>query len=178
VEVREADERGRREVWIGLDRKASRYRCSGCGQLCARYHDTEERELRDLPILCVAVRLFLWRFRAACSRCGPRLEALEWLEPRSRVTRRMAEDVARAWEDWLPRAMESGIAPLKTFARNLAKRMAYGFRYDAYFFLQIRAAFPGVLRRTHFHLAQIDAQVRFGGLLHSSTSRLLGTRRG
>lgn len=41
------------------------------------------------------MRLFLWRFRVACPRCGPRLEALDWLEPRSRVTVRMAEDVAR-----------------------------------------------------------------------------------
>ena len=29
----------------------------------------------------------------------------------------------RAWEDWLERAMESGIPALKTFARNLAKRI-------------------------------------------------------
>jgi len=95
VEVREASEDGPREVWIALDRKASRYRCSGCGKLRPRYHDAEEREVRDLPILGVAVRLFLWRFRVACPACGPRLEALDWLEPRSRVTRRMAEDVAR-----------------------------------------------------------------------------------
>ena len=95
VEVREASEDGPREVWIALDRKASRYRCSGCGKLRPRYHDAEEREVRDLPILGVPVRLFLWRFRVACPACGPRLEALDWLEPRSRVTRRMAEDVAK-----------------------------------------------------------------------------------
>ncbi|MBI3131430.1 MAG: transposase, partial [Acidobacteria bacterium] len=81
----------------------------------------------------------------------------------------------RAWNDWLARAQESGIPALKTFARNLAKRidgvlahcrwdlntsvlegmnnkikvikrMAYGYRDDAYFFLKIRAAFPGVSR--------------------------------
>ncbi len=81
----------------------------------------------------------------------------------------------RAWEDWLARALESSITPLKTFARNFAKRidgilaqccwklntsvlegvnnkvkvikrMAYGFRDDDYFFLKIRAAFPGVSR--------------------------------
>ena len=81
----------------------------------------------------------------------------------------------RAWNDWLARAMESGIAPLKAFARNLTKRidgvlaqcrwklntsvlegmnnkvkvlkrMAYGFRDDDYFFLKIKAAFPGKAR--------------------------------
>ena len=79
----------------------------------------------------------------------------------------------RFWQQWYRRAIRSRIAPLKTFARNLKrylpgilahcrwplgtnlieginnkikviKRMAYGFRDDAYFFLKIRAAFPGV----------------------------------
>ena len=79
----------------------------------------------------------------------------------------------RAWNDWLDRALESGIAPLLAFARNLAqrlegilahcrypihtsliegvnnkikllKRIGYGYRDDAYFFLKIRSAFPGI----------------------------------
>lgn len=79
----------------------------------------------------------------------------------------------RFWRQWYRRAMSSGIAPLKTFAQRLKpyvpgilahcrwplgtniveginntikviKRMAYGYRDDAYFFLRIRAAFPGI----------------------------------
>jgi transposase len=79
----------------------------------------------------------------------------------------------RFWEAWYRRAMRSRIEPLKTFAQRLKpylpgilahcrwplgtnlieginnkikviKRMAYGFRDDAYFFLKIRAAFPGI----------------------------------
>jgi transposase len=79
----------------------------------------------------------------------------------------------RFWLQWHWRAMHSRIEPLKKFAKNLMplvpgilahcywplgtnlieginnkikviKRMAYGFRDDAYFFLKIRAAFPGV----------------------------------
>ena len=79
---------------------------------------------------------------------------------------------ARAWRSWYRKALRSGIAPLIAFARRLRpylpgilahsrwplgtnlveginnkikviKRMAYGFRDDAYFFLKIRAAFPG-----------------------------------
>jgi transposase len=78
----------------------------------------------------------------------------------------------RFWKSWLGRAVRSRIEPLKTFARKLRdylpgilahcrwplhtslleginnkikviKRMAYGFRDDEYFFLKIRAAFPG-----------------------------------
>lgn len=79
----------------------------------------------------------------------------------------------RFWLGWYRRAIRSGIEPLKAFARRLRlylpgllahcryplhtslleginnkikviKRMAYGFRDDAYFFLKIRAAFPGI----------------------------------
>jgi transposase len=78
----------------------------------------------------------------------------------------------RFWQEWYERAMDSGIAPLCLFAKRLKpylpgilahsrwplgtnlveginnrikviKRMAYGFRDDHYFFLKIRAAFPG-----------------------------------
>jgi transposase len=88
---------------------------------------------------------------------------------------RHAGYAARAWHSWYRKALRSGIAPLIAFARRLRpylpgilahcrwplgtnlieginnkikviKRMAYGFRDDAYFFLKIRAALPGVGR--------------------------------
>lgn len=78
----------------------------------------------------------------------------------------------RFWLEWFRRAVRSRIDPLKTFARRLKqringvlahchwplhtslleginnrikviKRMAYGYRDQDYFFLKIRAAFPG-----------------------------------
>lgn len=78
----------------------------------------------------------------------------------------------KAWESWYRRAIYSRVKPLQQFARKLKpylhgilsharyplhtsvleginnrikviKRMAYGFRDDAYFFLKIRGAFPG-----------------------------------
>jgi transposase len=81
----------------------------------------------------------------------------------------------RCWADWEARARESGIPALARFADRLAaridgvlnhcryplntgfleginnkikvlKRMAYGFRDHEYFFLKIRAAFPGIPR--------------------------------
>ena len=80
----------------------------------------------------------------------------------------------RFWNQWYRRAIRSRIPPLVRFARNLKahlamilahchwwlstslleginnrikviKRVAYGFRDDEYFFLKIRAAFPGNL---------------------------------
>lgn len=85
------------------------------------------------------------------------------------------EAARQAWQDWHTRAMASGLAPLIRFARwlhfaadyivnharyplhsgllegmnnkiKVLKRMAYGYRDDAYFFLKIRAAFPGIPR--------------------------------
>jgi len=79
------------------------------------------------------------------------------------------------WRKWYARAIRSRIKPLQRFARQLGekidgilahcrfplhtsllegmnnkikvlKRMAYGFHDDAYFFLKIRAAFPGIGR--------------------------------
>lgn len=81
----------------------------------------------------------------------------------------------RFWQHWYRRAIRSRLLPLQVFARRLKpylegiinhcryplstalveginnkikvlKRMAYGYRDDAYFFLRIRAAFPGIPR--------------------------------
>lgn len=86
---------------------------------------------------------------------------------------RHAAHAAQAWRSWYRKAIRSQIEPLRQFAKRLKpylpgilahcryplgtnlieginnkikviKRMAYGFRDDAYFFLKIRAAFPGV----------------------------------
>ncbi|CAZ88662.1 transposase [Thiomonas arsenitoxydans] len=80
-----------------------------------------------------------------------------------------------AWEQWVEQAQQSGIAALKAFAERLQaywhgivarcrhplntsiveginntikviKRRAYGYRDEEYFFLKIRAAFPGIPR--------------------------------
>lgn len=81
----------------------------------------------------------------------------------------------RCWADWYARAQEAGLPALRRYADRLAahidgvinhchyplttgfleginnkikvlKRMAYGFRDEEYFFLKIRAAFPGIPR--------------------------------
>lgn len=78
----------------------------------------------------------------------------------------------KAWHQWIEQAQQSGIAALQTFAKRLhgywhgivarcrhplntsiveginntikvIKRRAYGYRDEEYFFLKIRAAFPG-----------------------------------
>lgn len=70
-------------------------RCSGCGAPCTAIHDRTVRRIRDLPVFDDPVELRVPRLRLACMSCGPRLERLDWLDPHARVTRRMAESVAR-----------------------------------------------------------------------------------
>lgn len=70
-------------------------RCSGCGFCGAPVHDQEERRVRDLPIFEARVELVVPRLRLLCPHCGPKLEELAWLEPYARVTKRLANSVAR-----------------------------------------------------------------------------------
>jgi transposase len=84
------------EIWIELLPRADRVkRCSCCHQTVEAEHDREERWVRDLPILGRLVWLLVWRCRVACPRCGPRLEEVCWLAPYSRVSARLALEVAR-----------------------------------------------------------------------------------
>lgn len=69
--------------------------CSGCGASVAAVHDRSVRRIRDLPVFEHSVELRVPRLRLACPTCGPRLQRLAWLDPHCRVTRRLAESVAR-----------------------------------------------------------------------------------
>lgn len=99
---------GSEELWVELvpDPEA-RMVCDGCCETVFHVHDTVERWVRDLPVFERPVRLLVHRRRVQCPRCGPRLERLSWLAPYARVTRRLAQSVAR-----LCRAM-----PLKAVAQ-------------------------------------------------------------
>lgn len=84
------------QVWIELHPIWNRPRhCSECGQATTAIHDVTERWVRDLPIFDAQTHLLVHRVRVACPQCGPRVEALPWLDRYSRVTRRLAENVAR-----------------------------------------------------------------------------------
>jgi len=87
------------EVLIELIRQPGPMICSGCGQVCEKVHDWEERWVRDLPILDAQTHLCVQRFRVACPTCGPKVERLNWLELYARVTNRLAESVARLCRD-------------------------------------------------------------------------------
>jgi len=93
----EAGQRGPRpQVWIELvPRPDGVLRCSGCGGVAAGVHQTTERWVRDLPVFDADTRLLVHRRRVLCPRCGPKVEALPWLDRYQRVTCRLAQSVAR-----------------------------------------------------------------------------------
>lgn len=70
-------------------------RCSGCNELVVAVHDSTPRRVRDLPVFGEFVEIRLPRLRLACPRCGPRIEALSWLDRHGRITQRLAQSVAR-----------------------------------------------------------------------------------
>lgn len=85
-----------REIWIYLGRDpAAAMVCDGCGQVADSVHDVDTRAIRDLPILDATTWLSVPRRRVLCPTCGPRLERLSWLDRHARMTRRLADSVAR-----------------------------------------------------------------------------------
>lgn len=87
---------GSQEAWIELiPKRGVARRCSQCDQEVRKIHDTSERWVRDLPILDCPTLLLVHRCRVSCPSCGPKLEALPWLERYARVTVRLAHSVAR-----------------------------------------------------------------------------------
>jgi transposase len=70
-------------------------RCSQCGSIVTEIHDTTERLVRDVPVMEHDTWLRVPRARVRCPRCGPTVEAVDWLDKHQRMTRRLAEKIAR-----------------------------------------------------------------------------------
>jgi len=85
----------RAELWIELLGHGDLRKCSGCGHFVAAVHDWTEREIRDLPVFDADTYLVVWQARVSCPRCASKPEVLDWVEPSARVTKRLAQSVAR-----------------------------------------------------------------------------------
>jgi transposase len=68
--------------------------CERCGEPCRSIHDRSIRQITDLPVFGLPVRLLLPRRRVWCRRCGPALERLSWLGKNARITQRLADFAA------------------------------------------------------------------------------------
>jgi transposase len=70
-------------------------RCSRCGEIVVEVHDTTTRRIRDLPLGEWDTWLVVPTARLRCPRCGPTVEAIPWLDRYQRMTKRLAERIAR-----------------------------------------------------------------------------------
>jgi transposase len=70
-------------------------RCSRCGEIVVAIHDVSDRRVRDLPIGEWDTWLIVPRARLQCPRCGPTVEAVPWLDRYQRMTKRLADKIAR-----------------------------------------------------------------------------------
>ncbi|MEO6446794.1 MAG: hypothetical protein ABIP66_16705, partial [Gemmatimonadaceae bacterium] len=78
---------------------------SNCGEPVAAIQDVSERRC---AICRSASGTPGWCCRAwvACPRCGPTVEAVPWLDRYQRMTRRLAEKLARRAEVWIARGRD------------------------------------------------------------------------
>jgi transposase len=72
--------------------------CGQCGCTGCEYHDRTVRIVRDLPVFEHPVKLHVVVRRVVCPVCGPRREAIPWLDPYARVTTRLADTVCQMAE--------------------------------------------------------------------------------
>jgi transposase len=70
-------------------------RCSRCGTPVEAVHDITDRRVRDLPLMAYDVWLTFPQVRLRCPRCGPTVEDIPWLDRYQRMTKRLAETLAR-----------------------------------------------------------------------------------
>jgi len=91
------EEVGGGEAWatIGLEPEPGAWpACSGCGQVCWPIQSYGTRCVRDLNLAHARVDLIVAQRMARCETCGIRVEALSFVEPYRRFTKRFEIAVA------------------------------------------------------------------------------------
>jgi transposase len=97
-DAREPDALGDPAPRLMIELRATRetpQRCSRCGEVVVEIHDVTPRRVRDLPIMQWDTWLIVPRARLQCPRCGPTVEAIPWLDRYQRMTKRLADKIAR-----------------------------------------------------------------------------------
>lgn len=91
------EEVGDGEAWATITLEAEEGAwpvCSGCGQVCWPIHSYGARVVRDLNLAHARVDLIVPQRKVRCESCGIRVEALSFVEPYRRFTRRFERAIA------------------------------------------------------------------------------------
>jgi len=84
------------KILIKLTRTEQVYKCSECGQEYTSFYDSRMHIARDLAYGCwFDSWIEFERVRVDCSKCGVKVESLDWIDTQRHYTKRLAEEVAR-----------------------------------------------------------------------------------
>ena len=118
-------------MMICIDRLGNRrLRCGVCRKPCRQVHSVrKERAWRDLSMRQMPLVLRYPPRRVKCPRCGVRVEDFPWAEPWARVTRALANAVARLARElsWRGTARQYELN-WKTVAGIVQRAVRYGLR--------------------------------------------------
>ena len=79
---------------IRIERRGvRRYRCRGCGRRTSRVRSARDRTWDDVPWASHPVTLVYVQRRVDCRQCCIRTEAIEFADPKARVTRRLRQQI-------------------------------------------------------------------------------------
>ena len=109
----EIDEKAKTlKLWVRRKRGHQKLVCSGCGRELERAHDTNEREVRDLPCMEFRTTVLVEVYRVCCPDCGIRVEKVPQLPTKAPFSKRFEDAVGQACESAAARqvALRFGLA--------------------------------------------------------------------
>jgi len=100
------------KLWVRRKRGHQKLVCSGCGRELATAHDTNEREVRDLPCMEFRTSVFVEVYRVCCPDCGIKVERVPQLPSKAPFSKRFEDAVGQACESAAARqvALRFGLA--------------------------------------------------------------------
>jgi transposase len=85
-------------LWVRRKRGNRKLICSGCGRRFSDAHDSNEREVRDLPWGEYHTTVIIEVYRVCCPECGVRIEKVPQLPSKAPFSKRFEEAVGLACE--------------------------------------------------------------------------------
>jgi transposase len=100
------------KLWVRRKRGHQKLVCSGCGRELERAHDTNEREVRDLPCMEFRTTVLVEVYRVCCPDCGIKVEKVPQLPTKAPFSKRFEDAVGQACESAAARqvALRFGLA--------------------------------------------------------------------
>jgi transposase len=86
------------KLWVRRKRGHQKLVCSGCGREREVAHDTNEREVRDLPCMEFRTTVLVEVYRVCCPDCGIKVEKVPQLPSKAPFSRRFEDAVGQACE--------------------------------------------------------------------------------